>query len=292
MKSIGLFIVAALFLLKTEAQSLTKVDYARAVSFLWQNIVNKKAFNLSMRANWFADSSGFWYLTQSKEGRTYNKWLWGDHQQENLFDQVRLAKILSDTLHANILPTHLPLDEVKYINKKEIELTIKAKTYLLNLDTYEITLKPLTQENEMEKKSPDGKWVAYSDHYNVYLKSTTTGVVRQLSTTGIEGYEYASYYVWGEIIVGENGTRPPHFGISWSPDSKWIQTYICDLRSAKKMYLLDWSVDTLYRARLLSYYRGSPGDTDMVYMTPVYFNVETGEEIRREDFRNVNAVWC
>ena len=25
------------------------------------------------------------------------------------------------------------------------------------------------------------------------------------------------------------------------------------------MYLLDWSVDTLYRSRLLSYFRGSPG---------------------------------
>jgi dipeptidyl aminopeptidase/acylaminoacyl peptidase len=56
------------------------------------------------------------------------------------------------------------------------------------------------------------------------------------------------------------------------------------------MYLLDWSVDTLYKAKLLSYYRGSPGDTDMVYMTPVFFNAATGEEIRKDEFRNVNAV--
>ena len=46
----------------------------------------------------------------------------------------------------------------------------------------------------------------------------------------------------------------------------------------------------LYRARLLSYYRGSPGDTDMVYMIPVFFNIETGEEIRKDEFRNVNAA--
>ena len=56
------------------------------------------------------------------------------------------------------------------------------------------------------------------------------------------------------------------------------------------MYLLDWSVDTLYRARLLSYYRGSPGDTDMVYMTPVIFNTETGEEDIIDEFRNVNQA--
>lgn len=48
------------------------------------------------------------------------------------------------------------------------------------------------------------------------------------------------------------------------------------------MYLLDWSVDTLYRPKLLSYYRGSPGDTDMVYMEPVFFNVESGKEIRAD----------
>jgi len=56
------------------------------------------------------------------------------------------------------------------------------------------------------------------------------------------------------------------------------------------MYLLDWSIDTLYRARLLSYYRGSHGDTDMVYMTPVFFNIETGEEVRKDEFKNVNAA--
>jgi len=58
------------------------------------------------------------------------------------------------------------------------------------------------------------------------------------------------------------------------------------------MYLLDWSVDTLYRARLLSYYHGSPGDTNMVYMTPVFFNIETGEEMLKNEFRNVNAASC
>jgi dipeptidyl-peptidase 4 len=63
------------------------------------------------------------------------------------------------------------------------------------------------------------------------------------------------------------------------PDSKWIHTYITDIRNAKKMYLLDWSIDTLYKPKLLSYFRGSPGDTDMVKMIHVFYNVETGEEI-------------
>lgn len=39
---------------------LPEADYARAVSFLWQNINNKKAFNLNVSPNWFPDSTGFW----------------------------------------------------------------------------------------------------------------------------------------------------------------------------------------------------------------------------------------
>src|SRR5580704_11195423 len=226
MKSIGLSIIAAFLLVHTEAQSLTKQDYARAVSFLWPNVNNKKAFNLSIRVNWFADSSGFWYLTQNKEGKSYNKWMWGDREPEKLFDQARLAKMLSDSAGFIIQPGNLPIEDVKYINKTEIECKFTWKAYVLNTVTYQMTKKPVEQENVTEEKSPDGKWVAYSDHYNLYLKSTTTGDVRQLSTAGMKDYEYASYYGWGEIIVGENGTRPPHFAVSWSPDSRWIQTYI------------------------------------------------------------------
>ncbi|MEO8171285.1 MAG: DPP IV N-terminal domain-containing protein, partial [Oxalobacteraceae bacterium] len=62
------------------------------------------------------------------------------------------------------------------------------------------------------------------------------------------------------------------------------------MRKGQKMFLLDWSIDTLYRAKLLSYYRGSPGDTNMVYMLPVFFNIETGNEIHKDEFRNVNAT--
>ncbi|HXB33958.1 MAG TPA: hypothetical protein VNV35_11070, partial [Puia sp.] len=79
MKRVGALALAALFFLHMEAQPLTKQDYARAVTFLWQNVNNKKAYNLSLHVNWFADSSGFWYVTQSKEGKVYRKWLKADH---------------------------------------------------------------------------------------------------------------------------------------------------------------------------------------------------------------------
>ncbi|MCK4991580.1 MAG: DPP IV N-terminal domain-containing protein, partial [Bacteroidales bacterium] len=175
----------------------------------------------------------------------------------------------------------LPLTKVEYKSTKELLISTKKLIYVLNTEHYTLSIpEEKKEENSNEEPSPDNKWIAYEKDYNLYLKSTTDSTVKQLSTSGKKGYEYASRYGWYDIMEGENGERPGHFGVEWSDDGEWIHTNICDLRQAQKMYLLDWSVDSLYRPRLLSYYRGSPGDTNVVYMEPVFFNVRTGDGIK------------
>ena len=291
MKNVFSFIIFILIVYVSASQTITKEDYARAVGFLVQNLNNKKVFNLNVSPIWADDSSGLAFITQNKEGRQFNKIDFRKMQIEPLFDKERLAKLLSDSLKTKIKADEFSFSNGRYINKNKISFMAGNKNFTLELNSYQLTLDTAEQENEMEAKSPDGKWIAYSKDHNLFIRSTVNGTVKQLSTGGFKNYEYASYYGWGEFIEGEDGERPKHFDVSWSPDSKWIQTYICDLRKGQKMYLLDWSVDTLYRARLLSYYRGSPGDTDMVYMTPVIFNVETGEENIQNAFRNVNQAF-
>ncbi|MDH5397634.1 MAG: prolyl oligopeptidase family serine peptidase, partial [Cyclobacteriaceae bacterium] len=51
-----------------------------------------------------------------------------------------------------------------------------------------------------------------------------------------------------------------------------------DFSQARKMYLLHWDVDTLYRPALMGYYRGSPGDTTMVMVQSFVYDVETGKK--------------
>lgn len=290
MKKTILSILTLTIIINASAQQLTKVDYKRAVSFLWANLANKKVFNINPPFTWSADSTTLLWYTQDANGKVFNKLGVKKKKIEPLFDQQRLAKILSDSLKKEIKATDLPFYTVRSADKTHLEFTAEGKEYVLNTTDYSLKTKPKEEHNEMEEKSPDGKWLAYSKEHNLYIKSTSTNEVKQLSHDGAKNYDYASWYGWGELIEGENGERPPHFSVSWSPDSKWIQTYICDLRKGQKMYLLDWSIDTLYKPKLLSYYRGSPGDTDMVYMLPVYFNVSTGEEIRKDEFRNVNAA--
>lgn len=290
MRKWPLSIVFAVIFMYLHAQPISKQDYERAAGFRMAKLNNKKIFNLNVVPNWNTDSSGFIYVTQQKNNKQFNKIDFSKLQAEPLFDQERLAKQLSGLLKTTVTADDLPITNVRYKNKTHLTLTATGKNYLLNLADYSLELTKEEPENEMEAGSPDGQWIAYADKGNLFIKSTKTGETKQLSKEGRKNYEYASYYGWGDIMEGENGEREKRFNVQWSPDSKWIQTYICDLTKGQKMYLLDWSVDTLYRARLLSYYRGSPGDTDMVYMTPVLFNIETGEELRKDEFRNVNQT--
>jgi dipeptidyl aminopeptidase/acylaminoacyl peptidase len=199
-----------------------------------------------------------------------------------LFNHAALASKLSESLKETVDPKSLPLENITVMKGDLMKFTAKGKRFSWKNGTGELTLRTEKEEgeNDFEEKSPDGKWIAYAENYNLYIKSTTDGTLKQLSTKGVKNYEYASYYGWSDIIEGENGERPRRFAVRWSPDSKYIQTNICDLRGARKMYLLDWSVDTLYRAKLLGYFRGSPGDTTVVHHLPVVFDVAAGTERR------------
>lgn len=264
------------------SQELTLRDrYKSAVGFMSNNLNNKKVFNLYIQPNWFPDSTGLWYISHTPEEKEYLKIIFPDLEKTALFDHEKLATLLSDSLEEEMDAKDLSISRIEYKNAKELLITVNSKQYLLNTEKHTLHNPEPTEENsENEKLSPDSSWIAYTEDFNLFIRSAKTDEVKQLSFSGEKGYEYASWYGWADIMEGENSDRPYRFNMDWSEDSEWIHAQICDLRNAQKMYLLDWSVDTLYRPRLLSYYRGSPGDTTMVYMEPVFFNILTGQEIK------------
>ena len=78
------------------SQQITKADYERAVGYLWQNVNNKKAFNLYIQPNWFPDSSGLWYINRSKDNKKYLKITLPKLEKSELFDHDKLAAILAN----------------------------------------------------------------------------------------------------------------------------------------------------------------------------------------------------
>jgi len=267
---------------KTE---ITQQDYENAVSFMWKNYANKTAFNLNTTVSWFDDESGFWYIEHRKDNKTYKKVdVETPTKVEELFDHSKLANALNNIEGIAVTKNDLSLTNIQK-SEEGLSFTLENKNYLLDVTSYEITEREKEQEkkqSEFESTSPDGKWIGYVKEYNLFIKSTKTNKEYQLSTSGKKGFEYASYYGWFDKMYGENGERPKHFYLDWSKDSKWILTAIADTRNAEKMYLLDWSKDEAFKPELVSYYRGSPGDTTMVMMTPVFYNVDTKKEVKTQ----------
>ncbi|WP_298237750.1 prolyl oligopeptidase family serine peptidase [uncultured Algibacter sp.] len=281
--------------LKMQSQSVTQKDYKRAVSYLYNNYNNKTVFNLNPKINWFKNGEGLWFVEYSEKGKSYKTVGLKDHQVKPLFDHEKLSNAFQETFNKTIKSTEFLLSNIEYEDKENLSFYAFGKSYVLNLASYKLQLKEEDKlvNNPFESTSPNGKWIAYSKDYNLYIKSTETDEIHQLSFDGKKNYEYATYYGWFDLIEGENGERPKHFAVNWSPDSKYLATNIIDLHNAEKMYLLDYSIDSLYKPKLLSYYRGSPGDTTVIHQKPVFYNIETKKAVKTNLPRvsHINAIY-
>lgn len=283
MKNISILLVTFILVSTPfQAQEVTQDDYKRAVSFMYTNAYNKTVFNLNTNVNWFKDSTGLWFVDYSKSNAFYKTVNFKNNRVIELFDHEKLGQALSKLTDKPVESNNLSVSNIERGSDGNLELSFEGKAYILDLKSYELDSKAEEKEsdNEFESKSPDGKWIAYSQDYNLFVKSKETDQEYQLTFDGKKDYEYATYYGWYDIMVGENAERPNHFRVKWAEDSKWLSADIVDFRNAEKMYLLDHSIDSLYKSKLLSYYRGSPGDTTMVHVTPVFFNVETKKEVK------------
>ena len=278
-----LFLALQLILSPLYSQEVTHEDYKRAVSFLHDNHNNKTVFNLKTKINWFKDGTGLWFIDYSKNKKTYKLVDFKNTKVLDLFNHNKMASALTEFSEKLIKENQLSLSNIEKRGKGNLEFQFEDKSYVLNLKSYQLTLqeeKPKEEKNPFEAKSPDGKWIAYTKDYNLFIKSIESSKEFQLSNEGKRGYEYATRYDWYDKMEGENGERPKRFFMNWSEDSNWIATNIIDTRNAEKMYMLDHSIDSLYKPKLLSYYRGSPGDTTMIMVTPVFYNVETKKEVK------------
>lgn len=260
----------------------TQAKYDNAVDFLYNNYNNKKVFNLNTNVNWFQDNSGIWFIDYSKEKKEYKTVNFNDYKVKPLFDYDKLKNAIS-----KLNDSFTEINGVSFSNfqpvKEGLSFIYSNEKYIVDLKTYNLKKEEKAkqqEENTDQSLSPDKKWLAYTKNYNLYIKSTLTNREYQLSTSGKKNFQYASYYGWLDKMKGENGNRPDRFFVNWSKDSKYISTSIVDTRNAEKMFLLDWSKDELFKPELLSYYRGSPGDSNMVKITPVIYNIDTKKEVK------------
>ncbi|MDR7130724.1 dipeptidyl aminopeptidase/acylaminoacyl peptidase [Algoriphagus sp. 4150] len=273
----------AVFLLTLLVQNsfgqITEDTYHKAEYFL-SNSIQREVYHLDVNPNWLNDNTSFWHQTYTNDGKRFFLTVIEKGETKEAFDHEALAHLLSEKSGEKIDPTTLPFDQIKIEEDGSIVFDWKNKTWTYqdgNLDSKRVSSNTGDRSVSI---SPDGNWKAYVKNFNLFVENLETGEETQLSYDGKKDYEYASFWGWSDMIHGENGERPEHLSLNWSPDSKKIQTQIVDLRLAEKMLLLDNSQEDKFRPQLMGYYRGSPGDTTVVMYTPVLFELESKKEAK------------
>jgi dipeptidyl aminopeptidase/acylaminoacyl peptidase len=270
----------------SEETVVTAEDYQRAESFLSRNIQDL-VYGLEVSPTWIEESHDFWYRINTREGKRFLIVDPDKKQKEPVFDHEKLARALSEKTEKSYGSGELPFDSFKFVDKerKKIEFEAEKKIWIVDLETYEATSREMGESEKREGRresqeevSPDGEYVAFAKDNDLVIRSTKTGRETRLSRSGKPLYAYAADLDWYNLIEGENGERASNFSAEWSPDSKKIFTQILDLRTARKMYLLN-SVEEDYRAKLYSYYRASPGDENIPYLVPVIFDIDKKKKV-------------
>ena len=205
----------------------------------------------SIEPHWMADGSSFWYAEGAPDNTIIYKVDPEANTKEPLFDTVRLRQALTPLLGHEPAYQGLPFQEFTWItDEKAVEFTVENQSFILRLDTYTITPARLLSEAEQNRMipqslppkifprggldrevlSPDGRWFATLKDHNLWLRSTSDGSSVQLTTDGVEGYE------WGYLgfVEGEGGWA------EWSADSSQLTVEKVDYRKVARMPLVNW----------------------------------------------------
>jgi dipeptidyl aminopeptidase/acylaminoacyl peptidase len=206
------------------AAQVTKADYDRAQSLRDQ--YEALAVNVADAPTWLGTTHRFWYRRTRPDGFEFVVMDADTRQKQPAFDHARLADALSNASGETYKPTRLPFQTFTFNDAlSAIEVNISGGRWTCTLADYVCRTPEATRPGEIRRgitgpvrgdqsgvtprprMSPDGKWMAFIDNYNVAIRPFGGDKRTILSTDGSEG----NYYDPASIV--------------WSPDSTKIAAY-------------------------------------------------------------------
>lgn len=273
---------------------ITEAHYERAERYFRPNII-KEVYHLEVHPNWLPGNAAFWHVTYTADGKRFFLTKAEERRTEEAFDHIAMARAINRTIGVEADPRELPFDHIDYVAPDTVSFVVNDSLWHFSTQSENLYFKEAFKPADLSV-SPDGNHQVFVRDYNLFVRNLQTGEERQVSTDGTRLFEYGHPYGWADVIDESDGKRPQNLFVNWSPDSRRFQTYVADLRTAEKLYLLDFTADTLFRPRLLSYYRGLPGDTTLVHHLPVLYDLEEESKVWIDldpipHFMNVSFEW-
>ena len=278
------------------AAEVTRADYARAAELYQKN--RGLALNIPDPPIWLGDSDNFVYRKTVEGGHDFILVDAATQVKKPAFDQVRLAAALTKEGGKEIKAKELPFTRFRFVDKQSaIEFVVDEMRWHCDVKSYVCSSHSLHEGNDedssdggyddtpkavnSEKRgedSPDGRWFAFIQNYNVVVRAKSGSERIVLSTDGSEGNYYSAE------------------SFSWSPDSKHLVAYRIRPGYRRLVHYVESSPASQLQPIYSSMVYPKAGDV-LALQQPVLFNMETKQQfnISSELFPNPfdlsRAVW-
>lgn len=268
----------------------TVEDYKKAQE-LWERFDGKIINSITGEPEWLEDEPIFWYRKSIEGGHEFIRVDAEASEKGPAFNHARLASSLSEITEESYTAKELPFNSFEYKNNgQSIEVSFDDTIFTCTLGQYECEGREDTSERpnwqwgiwDHESKevdvsasdssitSPNEKWEAYIQNYNIVVKRTGSDEVIPLSQDGSEN----NYYNFNSI--------------SWSPDSEKLAVYRVIPGYDRKVHYVESSPESQLQPKHLSRTYVKPGDV-LDKEQPVLFHVERGEQFHIDSSLFPNA---
>ena len=225
-----------------------------------------RVYKERIQPRWAGDGSHFWYHNDLPEGgREFVLVDLLEGTREQAFDAERLAEALGEAGLKDMKAERLPVEPLHFdVREKLVYLRAKGKHFSWNRKTSELTeverddapvppkVEAPTKEEDDDKpeankpyypsrrNSPDGKWRAYAENHNLFVRAIEGDEKRQLTRDGKPDYAYHAPY--------------------WAPNSNNLVAFRVKPGKVGNVHLVESSPKGGGRAKLHSRRYALPGD--------------------------------
>src|SRR5687767_2903512 len=273
---VNLSVALVLFAVPSAAQ-VTTADYERAQSLRQQ--YESAAVFVPEPATWIGTTHKFYYRRSLANGFEFVTVDADTQQRQPSFDHNRLADALSRASGRAYRATRLPFQNFTFNDAlSAIEMTIDGARWTCTLADYSCRTPEVPRPGEIRRgisgpvrgdqsavtprprMSPDGKWMAFIDNYNVAIRPFGGDKRMILSTDGSEG----NYYDPASIV--------------WSPDSSRIAAYRIRPGYRRLVHYVASSPEDQLQPQHWAMQYAKPGDL-LDLEQPVLFDVRSQKQI-------------
>ena len=237
--------------------------YKQAEEFIASNL-SKKYYRSWVNPHWNESQNLLWYSVKTPNGTEYIQVNIKNGKKKPLFNQEKLASLLSEKLEKEVKAYDLSISQLK-LNEKANELSFKADTLFLKYDLKKEKLEDaekLEKPRKLTNLSPDKKTLAMVIDYNIWLKNIETGDSIQVTKDGKREYAYGVTPSWYSVKnIESKEDFDLDLNLNWSPDSKYLIIGKYDHRDMKNLYLYKSLPEKGHRAEVYEYERPIAGDS-------------------------------